>query len=113
MTDVSSLVTMAWFIARRWAVSSFYPVDSARIRTLRARSCRLDKRRPALCQPLQIEHPADQVRFLLDPPSASSAESPESVPILGFAKQFFDELPTTLRELVAPAPYPHAHARVR
>lgn len=83
MTDVSSLVAMPWSMATRLAASSCCcPADSRRARAFVARSRRLHQRRPALRQSFQIEDPADQVRLLLHAPSASPAESPQTVPSL-------------------------------
>src|SRR5262245_31584213 len=76
-------------------------------------SCRLQLWRPTLRQPLQIEDPADQVRLLLHAPPTATPETAQPVPVLAFAEQFLDQLPTALRELVAGAPHPHAHPGVR
>src|SRR6266542_3550852 len=113
MSDVFSLITMSWFIAGRVTASACRSAQSRRVRALLPGSRRLHPRRPALRQPLQIEDPADQVCLLLHAPPASTSESPQPVPVLGFDKQLLDQLPTTLRQMVARAAGPHAHARVR
>src|SRR6266478_634897 len=113
MSDVSSLIALSWFITGRVPASACRASQSRRVPALLPGSRRLHPRRPALRQSLQIEDPADQVCLLLYAFLASTSESPQPVPVLGFAKQLFDELPTTLRQVVAGAACPHAHARVR
>src|SRR6266849_10583802 len=113
MSDISSLITMSWSIAERVTASACCSSQSRRVPALLPGSRRLRPRRPALRQPLQIEDPADQVCLLLHAPPASTPESPQPVPVLGFAKQLLDQLPTTLRQMIARAARPHAHTRVR
>src|SRR5262245_28931594 len=110
---MSSIVAMLWFMAGRLIPSACAYAESRPGPALRAASCRLPRRGPVLRQPLQIEDPADQVRLLLHAPPTSPSESPQSVPILGLPEQLLDQLPTALRESVARAARPHAHARVR
>src|SRR5260370_16447501 len=99
---------MSSFIAGRVTASACRSSHSRRAPALRPGSRRLHPRRPALRQPLQIEDPADQVCLLLHAPPTSTSESPQPVPVLGFAKQLLHQLPTTLRQIITRPPGPPA-----
>src|SRR5437867_888096 len=65
-----------------------------------------------LGQTLQIQDPSDQVTFLPNLEKAPAPEAPQPVPVLSFAEQLLDFLPTALRETVGLSPDPHPHPRV-
>src|SRR5262245_7987746 len=113
MNDGASMTSMARFLMRSGSPSVCPAADSRPTRAGRPQSCWLRHRRPVLRQALEIEDPADQVRLLLYPPAATSTESSQPMPVLGFSKQFLDQLPTPLRELIAHPAHPHPHPRMR
>src|SRR5262249_34912714 len=78
-----------------------------------ARSYGLQLWRQRSGEALEIEDPADQVRFLADPSEPTPAEATQTVPVFTLAEEFLDLLPTALRQSVPDAPHAHAHPRVR
>ena len=63
-------------------------------------------------EPLEVEDPPDQQRLLTYPGNTPSAETSQTVPVLGFPEELLDLLSCSLRELVSDATDPHADARV-
>jgi len=63
-------------------------------------------------QPLQVQDPANQPRFLSDLQQPTPSEASQPMKLLALSKEFLDLLPTSLRQSIRFATPSHAHPLV-